>query len=252
MKYMLVDNPRGNYSFLRGIAPYSSGVRAMPAFEIIHVRFTNPPPLILGFENIARFLAQINRPLQALCAMELRISDPLTFEGFREFNLRYQQELNDWDLLINDINPIARTNIAPVISGPSEPVIHAFSYTFPQQEDFNSPTFVVAGAGDLSDQSDLSPSAIIRPQEVGPDALKEKAQAVMQVMEQRLFGLKASWPDVTCLDVYTNQPIHSFLLDILRVAGRHGINWYLSNPPIRGLAFEMDLRGVRQEIRLET
>jgi hypothetical protein len=73
----------------------------------------------------------------------------------------------------------------------------------------------------------------------------------MQVMQERLTGLQANWSIVSCVDVYTVYPIHPFLIDtILKPVGkaaRHGINWYFGEPPIKGLAFEMDLRGVRQE-----
>jgi hypothetical protein len=31
----------------------------------------------------------------------------------------------------------------------------------------------------------------------------------------------------------------------------HGVHWYYSHPPIQGIEFEMDIRGVRREIRLE-
>ena len=34
---MLVDQPKGNYRFVRGIAPYSSGAVAMPGYEVVHV-----------------------------------------------------------------------------------------------------------------------------------------------------------------------------------------------------------------------
>jgi hypothetical protein len=33
-------------------------------------------------------------------------------------------------------------------------------------------------------------------------------------------------------------------------AAIHGIHWHLSHPPIAGLIYEMDLRGVRREMRL--
>jgi hypothetical protein len=33
-------------------------------------------------------------------------------------------------------------------------------------------------------------------------------------------------------------------------AAVHGVHWYLSRPPIEGLEYEMDMRGVRREVRL--
>ena len=251
----LLDNPQGNYRFLTGIAPYSSGVIAMPAHEIIHVVLHKPSPYLKGFKLIARHLDSHNRPRQALCAIELRSPKPFTFEGFAGFNQSYQTILTDWDLLVDGRNPIARTNIAPAMRPPAEPSLYAFSYTIPSPT-LKRPTFVVAGAGDLVDQGILSPDAIIRPGETSVEAMQEKAAAVMETMQARLFGLQVTWADVTAVDIYTVQPIHPFLaptiLEPMEQAAVRGVHWFYSRPPITGLEFEMDMRGVRREILVET
>ena len=57
----------------------------------------------------------------------------------------------------------------------------------------------------------------------------------------------------TTIDVYTAQPIFGFLEDILKPAGPaavHGLRWFPSRPPIEGLEFEVDLRGVARELVL--
>ena len=41
---MLLEHPRGNYHFLRGIDPYSCGVVANPGYEIIHATLNSPFP----------------------------------------------------------------------------------------------------------------------------------------------------------------------------------------------------------------
>jgi len=247
---MLIDNPPGNYRFLTGIAPYSSGVVAMPGFEIVHVRLEQPTPYHPGFEQIAHHLASARRPRHALCGIELRLPAPLSFEGFAAFNDEYQQLLASWELLLNGRNPVARTNIAPAVLPPEEPSLYAFSYTVPSADDATPSTFIVAGAGDLHDQANLSPAAIVRPNETSDDALREKAACVMQVMQARLDGLGVGWAAVTAIDVYTVHPLQSFLADtVLGRAGKaavHGIHWHFGHPPIEGLAFEMDLRGVRR------
>jgi hypothetical protein len=116
-----------------------------------------------------------------------------------------------------------------------------------------TPTFVIAGAGDLANQR-LSPEAIIRAGESSAAAMQEKAAAVMQTMQTRLSGLQVTWADVTTVDIYTVQPIQPFLattiLEPMEQAALRGVHWFYSRPPIRGLEFEMDMRGVRQEIRI--
>ncbi len=253
---MLIDNPGGNYRFLTGIAPYSCGVVALPGYEIIHVTLHQPVAYQSGFEQIARHLASVSRPLQALCAIQLRLPAPLTFDGFSDFNDAYQQLLTRWDLMLDGHNPVARTNISPTWLPPADPSLYAFSYTAPNSNKTLSPTFIVAGAGDLNDQSNLSPEAIVRPNETSTDALREKAGCVLQVMCERVDGLAVGWADATTVDIYTVYPIHSFLTDTLlgrlNEAAVHGVHWHFGHPPITGLAFEMDLRGVRQEIWLSS
>ena len=83
---MLVENKRGNYSFLKGIAPYSGGVVAEPGFEIVHVRLPRYTPLASGFDAVEAHLKKAGRPLQAMCGMELRSPKPFSFTGFHQFN----------------------------------------------------------------------------------------------------------------------------------------------------------------------
>ena len=252
----LIDNPQGNYRFLSGIAPYSCGVIAMPGYEIIRIRLLKPLPLHGPiFERIAKHLSNVGRPIQAVCGMELRIPAPLNFEGFKEFNIEYQRMLRDQGLLLGDVNPIARTNIVPAEFELKEPSVYAFSYTVPVNDGFKLPSFIVAGAGDLIDQTDLTPSAIFRPNETSADAFEEKANVVMKVMQERLTGLQADWEAVSSISIYTVIPLHTFINNtILKPIGTavlQGVNWYYSNPPIKGLVYEMDMRGVRKELIME-
>ncbi|MBX2999879.1 MAG: hypothetical protein KF893_15265 [Caldilineaceae bacterium] len=249
---ILIDNPHGNYRFLTGIAPYSAGVIAMPGFEIVRATLQRPIPYGAGFDLIEDYLAALDRPRAALCAVELRLPHALSFDGFSEFNASYQEILTRWDLIIDGRNPVARTNVAPAVAAPETPSLYAFSYTVPAET--SATTFVVAGAGDLRDQADLSPAAVVRPGESSPDALREKASTVMGVMQGRLTGLGADWDGVTAVGIYTAQPVDSFLAEVVlqpigRAAG-HGVHWYVSHPPIADLVYEMDLRGVRIELRI--
>ena len=253
---MLVDNLPGNYRFLKGIAPYSSGVIAMPGFEIIRIRLLRPMPLKASvFERMSRYLSSVGQQLQSLCAMELRIPEPLSFDGFKEFNNKYQMMLKERGLLLGDLNPLARTNISPAEFELKEASVYAFSYTAKIVDDFDRPSFIVAGAGDLADQTNLTPSAIVRPNETSPDAVEEKIKVVMKVMQQRLTGLLTGWEDVSSISIYTVIPLHSLLVDtVLKPVGPaalQGVNWFYGKPPISGLDYEMDVRGVRKELILD-
>lgn len=248
----LLDHPIGNYRFFTGIAPYSAGVVAMPGYEVIRVTLHEPIPYRQGFDLIEKHLTTLGRPRQALCAIELRLPAPRSFTGFIDFNRDYRAILADWQILVGDHNPVARTNIAPAFAPPTEPCMYAFSYTVPGAT--ARPTFIVAGAGDLNDQANLTPAAVVRPGETSAHALAEKAATVMGVMEERLTGLQMTWDAVTAVTVYTVYPVRPLLVNgILRKIGpaaAHGVHWYYSHPPIADLVFEMDVRGIWQELRL--
>ena len=248
----LIENMQGNYKFLTGIAPYSSGVVAMPGYEIVNVTFHNPLPYQQGFIAVEQYLNRQNRSRQALCAVTLRSPKPFTFEGFADFNGEYQELLANWDVIVEGKNPIARTNVVPVLQAPDEPILYAFSYTRPT-DDGDSPTFVVAGAGDLV-EGELSPDKIVRDGETSTDALQEKAAYVMSMMEARLNGLGVAWPSVTIANIYTARALQPYLestiLEPLLTSALHGVRWFFSTPPIQGLEFEMDVRAIRHEVHL--
>ena len=248
----LKRNPAGNYNYLTGIAPYSSGAVADMGYEVRHAQIFGQKPIDEALKTVASFLSNEGRPMQALCAIELRIPEPLSFSGFANFNVQYRNLIEQYDLLLGTDNPIARTNIAPAVGELSHPSMYAFSYTV--ESEVTVPTFVVAGAGDLRDQSELAPEGIILPGRTDQAAMRSKAATVMSIMQERLMGLGVSWTDVTDINVYTAQSLANYLVDSIldpaTPAGRYGIRWHYSHPPIQGLAFEMNVRGVQNTIAL--
>lgn len=248
---MLVASPKGNYSFIRGIAPYSGGAVADQGYEIVHARFLEPVPLSAGFDRVRQHITAAGRPLQALCGMELRSPRPFTFQGFIDFNAGYIKVLQDWGVIANGVNPVARTNIAPEIGAPSTPSLYGFSYT--AKATTKRKTFIVAGGGELPEGS-LDPHAVVRRGETSADAIREKVQFVMGLMSGRVKELGVTWDTATAVNVYTVHPICGVLADdIIRPIGRssmHGMTWHYSRPPIVSIEYEMDLRGVAQELIL--
>ena len=244
-----IDCAKGNYRFLPGIAPFSSGAVAMPGWQVVHATLRRPLPWRKGFELIDAHLADQRRPRAALCAIELRIPAALTPDGFDGFNAGYQALLKEWALLVDGQNPIARTNVAPVVGAPDEASLYGFAYTAPGGP--TTPTFVVAGSGETR-RSERGAVELVRGGESTPAAMGEKATYVLGVMRDRLHGLGGDWADVTAINVYTAHPIEPFLADtILRGIGPaavHGVTWHLSRPPIVDIEFEMDVRGVAQRL----
>lgn len=249
---MLVENQRGHYAFLRGIAPYSSGAVALPGYEIVHAHFQEPVQWEMGFDRIANHLSDEGQDRFALCGVELRCPDPYSMDGFIAFNNEYCAVLEDWGVYVEDMNPVARTNVSPEFCAPEEPALYGFSYTVPARGDVGT-TFVAAGAGEL-DSPKLVADAIIRRGDLSPEAMREKATYVMKVMEKRMVGLGGTWEEVTAADVYTVHPVIDVLEEVvfpkMGPAAIHGVKWFHARPPIVEIEFEMDLRGVKTEVVL--
>ncbi len=251
MRAPTIDCVKGGYRFLPGIAPFSSGTIAMPGSQVVHATLRRPIPWRKGFELIDAHLSAEKRPRAALCAIELRIPAALTPDGFDGFNAGYQALLKEWDLLVDGQNPIARTNVAPVVGAPAEASLYGFAYTMLGEA--ATPTFVVAGSGETR-RNERGVAELVRGGEHTPDAMREKAAYVLGVMGDRLHSLGADWADVTAINIYTAHPIEPFLADtILRGVGPaaiHGVTWHLSRPPVIDIEFEMDMRGTQRRIWL--
>lgn len=245
----MIQHPAGDYSFVPGIAPYSCGVIAQPGFEIVHVTLKTMIDWRSGFDCIAETLKQEHRPQTALCAVSLRSPVPFTFEGFAAFNAEYAKVLQSWNVFVNGVNPIARTNIVPETRPPETPSLYGFAFTRPCQSDLPT-TFVVAGAGELP-EGVLNRESIHHLGNVTPEGLVGKAGFVMDLMSRRLHLLGTNWSAVTRTNVYTVHSMDRIVTEVLEprtdLASRHGLNWFFSRPPIEEIEFEMDVRGVRTE-----
>ena len=81
--------------------------------------------------------------------------------------------------------------------------------------------------------------------------MHEKARYVVGEMTRRLAALGFDWVDVTALQVYTVHDLHPILDEIIRPGvGPTGLTWYRARPPVEGLDFEMDVRGLARELVL--
>ena len=114
----LQENQRGHYHYLQGIAPYSSGVVAADGFEIICATLEQPLPWEPAMLQVRRYLESIGRDHFALCGVQLRCPQPHAMEGFIDFNSGYRQLLESWEMMVGEDNPLARTNVSPVVAAP--------------------------------------------------------------------------------------------------------------------------------------
>ena len=76
------------------------------------------------------------------------------------------------------------------------------------------------------------------------------ARFVLGAMELRMAALGFGWAGVTATQVYTIFDIHPLLADefVRRGAIPGGLTWHFARPPVQGLDFEVDVRGVAHEL----
>ena len=239
----LIPFPDGGYAFLEGVYPYSQGVVALPDFAIERASFAQPVPIAEGFRKISRFLAAQNRPTTALCAAELRSPKPFSFEGFAAFNREYVDVLERWRLYRDGRNPVARSNVAPDSHPPAEPCFHAFCYTVPS---FRTGSIAVAGSAEWPEGGRF-PEDIVARGDLSPAGLKRKCYWVLDMMESRMKGLGVGWKHATVTQLYTVHDIHLLIPQIQKRIQPSSITRHYCRPPIEGLEYEMDVRGIATE-----
>ena len=197
-----------------------------------------------GFDAIEAYLARLNRPPTAFCACELRSPKQFTEQGFIDFNRHYVQRLERWGIFRDEINPVARSNVCPEIDPPAEPSFYAFCYTVPGA----GTSFVAAGSGEAADGPGSYAERIVRLGDQSAEGMRDKARYVLGAMERRMGALGFGWPDVTATQAYTVFNLHPVVPLVFDVAAAGGLTWHYARPPVEGLDFEMDVRGLAREL----
>jgi hypothetical protein len=238
----------GGYRYIPGMFQYSAGVAALPGFTIVRVTFRKDVPLVEGFSLVERTLDAAKRPYTAFCACELRSPAPFSEGGFVAFNQEYVKTLARWGIYDGGAtNPVARSNVCPEIDPPKEPVFRAFSYTAPAPG--AAPSFVIAGSGEAPEGKGNYGKYVVRPGDTSAEGMREKSRSVLGEMERRMSLFGFGWKDTTAVQLYTVYDIHAHLGDeiVRRGAARNGLTWHLARPPVVGLDYEVDCRGLSVE-----
>jgi hypothetical protein len=237
----------GGYRFIPAVFQYSGGAAALPGFAVRRVRFRAPVPLAEGFARIERHIQAAARPLTAFCGCELRSPAQFSEAGFRAFNEHYVVTLKKWGLFDGTTNPVARSNVCPEIEPPPEPSFHAFSFTVASPN--AAPSFVISGGAEAAEGTGSYVERTIRRGDQSVDGMREKGRYVLGEMERRMALLGFRWADTTAVQTYTVYDIHPFMADeiVRRGAARAGLTWHFCRPPVAGLDYEMDCRGLAVE-----
>ena len=238
----------GGYRYIPAVFQYSAGVAAEDGFELERARFMAPVPLADAFAKVEAHLQAIDRPFTAFAQCELRSPGQFTDQGFIDFNRQYVQTLERWGIFKNDVNPVARTNVCPMYDEPATPSMLAFTYTVPAKS--TRRTFMLSGGGDARSGPGSYSERIVRYGDTSPEGMREKVRFVIAEMERRLALLGFGWRDAVSTQVYTVQNIGHLVGDELarRGAITSGLVWNYARPPVIGLDYEMDVRGVAREL----
>ena len=249
---MTRDFSPGNYRFIAAVFQYSSGVCALPGFEIERVRFDRPRPLAEGFAQAANYIQGAGEKLTSFCACELRSPASFTEVGFLSFNQHYVKTLAEWGIFDGTTNPVARSNVCPEIDPPDEPSFYAFSFVRPIQGQRRPamPDFIIAGGAEARGGAGSYPERIVRYRDLSPDGWREKVGFTVREMESRLAAFGFAWGDTTAAQAYTVHDFHPVMREELvgRGAMRSGLTWHFARPPVVDLEFEMDCRRVSREM----
>ena len=157
------------------------------------------------------------------------------------------QQLRSWGLLDGDDSPLARTNVAPIRGGVSEPGVLGFSYTV--VGDAPAQTFVMSGVPEVPDDAS-GPDDVVRLGESSPGALREKLEFVTKMLKGRFAALDTEWSDDASIHLYTAHDAGSALVEILGRQGIHpvfGVTWHEAAPPVDLLELEIDVRRYARE-----
>lgn len=241
--------PQAGYRFIKGVFQYSAGVAALPGFSLRRIRLRRVLPLQEGFDFIESHLRSEGLAPAAFCACELRSPAPFTEEGFAAFNRVYVGTLEQWGVIREGVNPVARTNVCPEFDKPPGPGFYAFAYAVPDAQP-QAGSFVIAGSGEAPEGKGSYRDNAIRPGDVSAEGLREKAVWVFGEMERRMAALGFGWKDTTGSHVYTVHDVHPLLAagDVVPAgAMARGLTWHFARPSVQGLDYEMDARGVGEE-----
>ena len=244
----------GSYRFIPAVFQYSSGVCALPGFEIERVRFDRPRPLAEGFAQAAHYIQSAGEKLTSFCACELRSPAAFTEAGFLTFNQHYVKTLTEWGIFDGSSNPVARSNVCPEIDPPDQPSFYAFSFVRPIEGQRRTavPDFVIAGSAEARGGAGSYPERIVRYRDLSPDGWREKVGFTVREMESRLAAFGFAWGDTTAAQAYTVHDFHPVMREELvgRGAMRSGLTWHFARPPVVDLEFEMDCRRVSREMMI--
>lgn len=236
----------GHYRCIPG-GPFSLGVAPERGFALHRARFHRPPPLMDGFDAIEAHLARLGLPKTALAACELRAPKPMTMAEFQAFNAPYVARLAAMGLNDAGISVTGRSNVAPILEAPAEPVFFAFTYVVPEAGAAGD--FLISGKPENVDGA-TGAERVFGGNDVSIPGLARKARYMVDVLKARVAALGCDWGGVTAAQMYCVHDIRPLFESVLAPEGltSFGLAWFPAWPPVSDMHIEADVRRVRAEL----
>jgi hypothetical protein len=232
-----------NYRYLPAISAYSSGAAAESGYDIVGLRFSSALSIHSAFLALDRELEKRGLAPTAVVGFELRSPQPVGLGAFTDFNSVYEQLLDERGMLDDGVNPVARTNVAPVRAAPDDVAISTAFVVRPCTS--GGVDFVIAGSGEVA--GPLAQENIVAFGDTSQRGLTEKAEFVIGEIVSRLTAVGAGPDAANVINVYTAHEIAGLpeLVESgLTSASQYGyVHWH-ARPPVTGLEFEMDCRRI--------
>lgn len=239
------------YRYIPSAFQYSSGVCALPGYRLNRIRFTRILPMAEGFAWIEQHLAERGLPTTAFVGCELRSPVPFSPDGFVAFNRVYANKLRSWNIFTEDDNPVARSNVCPVVDPPKESGFYAFTYITPDVASHNNtrPNFVIAGGAETLIGPTVPEERIIAFRNISPEGMKLKVSRTLEKMTDRLTAFGVGWSQTTTVHAYSVCDIGPLFVSEIARGGvaAHGLTWHACRPPVQDIDYEMDCRSIDLE-----
>ncbi len=241
----LLENEAGGYRVLPAGSVFCGGVVPHEGREIVHALVAPWVPLREAWTLVQAHLSAQKLPMQALCGMELRMPEQLNWQGFREFNAPYVEQLRKHRLILGNYSAVCRTNVVPAANKPKEAVLHAFSYCAPAAG--STSTFCLSGVADLDARGQ-----IVAEGDVSTAGMRQRMEHCVESLSERLAQLDLDWPMATHIDLCVARDIGDLMAEMLvpalGSAAHRGVRVHLARPPIVGSEVELECRGAAREL----
>jgi hypothetical protein len=241
---MLQNHPNGRYQFLLANRVYSAAVSTLPGYTMLRAIFCVPPPYAQGLAMACQYLNGLGLTPDAMCGIELRLPRQLTLAQFDEFNVAYIAAMGALHIFVTEQSPITRTTVACNSTAIQEPALFAFSFVVAGANAQPDRHFLSAGNGEITREG-----KIVAAGNEDSDAQRAKVSYVTSELSAVLQTLDVTWRDVTSICVYSTFDAMPHLANEASVQPRlaiSGVQQYPCQPPLIGMAFEMDVRCVER------